>query len=51
MSVEPRARRSLEVTTPEIAAIIHKIILEDRRLKQLEISETANVSKECTSCI
>lgn len=43
---EPRPGRPVEVTTPEMTEKIHKIVLEDRRLKLSEIAEAVNISKE-----
>lgn len=44
---EPRSGRSAKVTTPEMIQKIHKIVLEDRRVKVTEIDETVKMSTEC----
>lgn len=45
-SDEPRSGRPVEVTTPEMIDKIHKIVVEDRRLKVSEIAETTRMSTE-----
>lgn len=45
-SDKPRSGRPVEVTTSEMIEKIHKIVLEDRRLKVHEIAETCRMSAE-----
>lgn len=43
---EPRSGRPKEVTTDEMIAKIHKIVMSDRRLKVREIAEIVSISTE-----
>ncbi|XP_055916518.1 protein GVQW3-like [Eupeodes corollae] len=45
-SNEPRSRRPVEVTNPDMIEKIHQIVLEDRRLKVGEIAKTCKMSNE-----
>ncbi|XP_014469757.1 PREDICTED: putative uncharacterized protein FLJ37770 [Dinoponera quadriceps] len=45
-SDDPRSGRSVEVTTPEMIEKIHKIVMEDRRLKVSETVEATRMSTE-----
>lgn len=45
-SDEPRSRRPVMMTTPETIEKIHRVVLEDRRLKLFKIAEAVNISKE-----
>jgi histone-lysine N-methyltransferase SETMAR len=42
---EHRSGRPMEVTTPEMVKKIHKMILDDRRLKVRELADLAGISK------
>lgn len=43
---EPRSGRPIEVTTPENIQKIHRMVLNDRKLKVSEIAEIMHMSKE-----
>lgn len=45
-SDEPRSGRPIEVTTPENIQKIHRMVLNDRKLKLSEIAELMHMSKE-----
>ena len=42
---EPRSGQPNEVTTTELAKKIHKIVLDDRRLKVRELTDIIGISK------
>jgi len=43
---DPREGRPKSATTPEIIEQVHDMVLDDRRINVLEISETIGVSKK-----
>ena len=43
---DPRNGRPKSATTPEIIEQVHDTVLDDRRMKVLEISDTIGISKE-----
>jgi transposase len=43
---DPREGRPKSATTPEIIEQVHDMLLDDRRMKVLEIAETIGISKE-----
>lgn len=45
------SRRPEKVTTPEIVAKIHQIVLEDRRLKLFKITQVLKIANECAGNI
>ena len=48
---DPREGRPKSATPPEIIEQVHDMLLDDRRMKALEIAETIDISKECVGYI
>jgi transposase len=47
----PRQGRPKSATPPEIIEQVHDMVLDDRRMKVHEISETTGISKECVGYV
>jgi histone-lysine N-methyltransferase SETMAR len=46
-----RSGRPIELTTPEMVKKMHKMVLDDRRLKVREIADMVGISKSAIHCI
>jgi histone-lysine N-methyltransferase SETMAR len=48
---DPREGRPKSATTTEIIEQVYSMVLDDWRMKVLEIAETIGIAKECVGCV